>query len=286
MSNKLILNPHLERMLCNGVLEEMFKINIESTINIFSRKYSEFCQLMNNSDCLNIANIIVKSNFDIEKALKENIEEKTNCDDNNYWRIQHEEDILNSLPFFLARLQKNRTNTLVNNDRLIKLLESKDEKITNKIIEIFSSCPLRNLPKCILQNKDILKHYLNSEEKVNLISSIVSSNTYKEENENKLLEVLGGKYNSVEEVILHMYHDEGNKKREDMSIYEVLAVQLYAQKFLKENGIPTCEMDLFAYKKEDSYGDALDLKISITNDDKLNTYDLISVIHHETTHFI
>lgn len=258
-----------QEIFYKDLFEEMLKLNYHETLKFLEENPNKTYGLLTNSDYLNITDILIKNGFsndDYKKIIDVIIE-----------------------PFLLALLKNNAKKTLVSYDdhRLSSFLHSSNIKMVKKICDVFSSLRLEDLPKDALENKKILTHYVKDENQRELIYNIVTSISYSKENEIKLLGMFDNRFNSVEELINNMYYNENNKRRDDMSIYEILAIQIYAQKYLKKKNINTCDINMFKYSNETHYGTSSMYSYTHTlgvMNHNHTIIQLIRVLHHELAH--
>lgn len=114
------------------------------------------------------------------------------------------------------------------------------------------------------------------------------SRWYCEEDESKLLKLLGKKYKgckNVEDVIKKMHQNK--LKREDMSLLEVFAFELYAAKELKKHNLSS-KVDVFAYDlKMENMGshDPKLLKLYISGEAN-SVLKMTLILNHEIEHAI
>lgn len=260
----------VQKLFYEDLLEEMFKINYEETMGLFDKYSYAMDGLVENSDYLRVADILVEHKFSIEDC--KNI------------------DSIRNDPFLIASLQNNTKETLIDNDfNLSSLLSASNQGIVERICDIFKNYRVEDLPKAALENKNILSHYIKDKGKLNLILRILASTSYLEENEIELLKVFDNKYDSVEEVIKHIFNNENNKRRNDMSIYEILVIQIYAQKYLKKENILSCNIDMFKYAGDKSYGSSSKLSSMYTLyviNHNLSIGEIMRILHHEMTHVL
>lgn len=258
-----------QEIFYKDLFEEMLKLNYHETLKFLEENPNKTYGLLTNSDYLNITDILIKNGFS----------------NDDYKKIT---DVIIE-PFLLALLKNNAKKTLISYDdhRLSWFLHSSNIKMVKKICDVFSSLRLEDLPKDALENKKILTHYVKDENERNLIHNIVTSISYSKENETKLLGMFDNRFNSVEELINNMYYNENNKRRDDMSIYEILAIQIYAQKYLKKKNINTCDINMFKYSNETHYGTSSMYSYTHTlgvMNHNHTIIQLIRVLHHELAH--
>ncbi len=125
--------------------------------------------------------------------------------------------------------------------------------------------------------------YLNTK-----ISGGYESKWYCLEDETKLLRLLGKKYKScknVEDVIKKIY--ESKLKREDMSLLEAFAFELYAAKELKSRGLSAC-VDVFAIDPAMEHMGSHDSKLlrMYINGETNTALKMALVVNHELEHAI
>ena len=258
-----------QRLFYEDLFEEMLKTNYEETLKLMEKHSYKMNGLVENSNYLEITNILIKNGFSSE----------------DYKKIS----TIRSSPFLLTLLKNNVKQTLIENDScdLDSLLRVSNAEIIKKLCDAFSDLRLEDLPKAALENKQILSHYIKDKNKATLILTVISSLSYSKENEIELLKMFNNKYSSVEEIIKNMYHKENNKRRDNMTIYEILALQIYAQKYLKKAGIDMCDIDMFKYSGEKKYGRASQMGltpcISVMNHNN-SVLEFVRILHHEMAH--
>lgn len=118
-----------------------------------------------------------------------------------------------------------------------------------------------------------------------LIIDILDNHGYSLDLENKLLQKLG--VESLEDKLIDMY--EKDMRRKDMSIYDLLVLEMYAKRKLHEKGIDYSKIDIINGLKKDAVGNFSDKKgiyeITISNED-MHVVDLVTTILHEVQHAI
>ena len=158
--------------------------------------------------------------------------------------------------------------------------------VKNKLV------PLSCFPMDVLGfNDDILKAGCNNEDEYDYLRMKLGdyeSSRYEKEDEEKLIKILGRKYKDcecVEDVIRKMY--DKKLKREDMSLMEIFAFNLYASKILKRNNISAgVEVLGFDYNM-DKYGVQSGNGITLFINGAINTVeDMILTLNHEIEHII
>ena len=143
----------------------------------------------------------------------------------------------------------------------------------------------------LLASTSFLKEYENNDDLYKYIYMNIDgydSKDYKEADERFILKHLGIDYKkckSIEEAIRVMYYN--NVTRTDMSLIELLAVQLYAAKELNKNGIDK-RVDVFAFDfKMSSLGTCSDKMVNLMINGEADTIlDMVNVLHHEIEHAI
>lgn len=111
----------------------------------------------------------------------------------------------------------------------------------------------------------------------------INNTDYSEDNEKALLKKLGGEYSSLE---LYIGNKLKDKNINDLSVYEVSAIRIFANKVKVENGLNT-NID-FSYRSVRSLGDYNNLDKSINVSLGINppVKGVIQTIYHELNHAI
>ena len=171
-------------------------------------------------------------------------------------------------------------------DRMNNYLINKIGGTDEEFIKACSDCnySLSSLPEGIVCEKGFLSKVFYDDKEVNFVLSEIHSNKpYTRENELKLLEYLNSDFKTLEEHLVSI----GDKKRNAMSILEVMALEYYGKKVLKENLVDdNYSINAFIYS-EDSRGAHSDSTRHIyISDYNCSVKSLLHTLHHECSHAI
>lgn len=260
----------------NKVLEEIL-INKEFILS------SKNLDVLRTSSCFLIASL--KNDFD--KTIRVLNRSKVNA---VYMSDKQVEELI-SIIFYDKKISFKKLPVALKNILVTYIYNNENNAyvsylVNNKLI------PITYFPSdTICFNDNILKAGCNSEQEYEYLRVKLgdyASNRYEKEDEEKFLDILSGKYKHcecVEDVIKEMYNKK--MKREDMSLMEIFAFNLYASKILKRNNISTgVEILGFDYGM-DKYGVQTERGITLFINGDVNTVeDLVGTLNHEIEHII
>lgn len=198
------------------------------------------------------------------------------------------EKLINYLFYNKKEKFKNLPNVLEN--IIVKYIHNNRENKLIRDLAFNNLVPVTFFPKDIISLHDeILEKGCENREEYNFLYCKIdqySSDRYRRRDEDEFLSLMSKKYGNcscVEDIIKIMYNKK--KTREDMSLMEVFAFQLYACKILKEYGISN-SVDVFAFDKYVECGGSQNDKgiCMYISGECSKVYDMLRIINHEIEH--
>ncbi|MBR3891391.1 MAG: hypothetical protein IKJ30_04915 [Bacilli bacterium] len=247
-----------------------------------SNKEKTIEYLVNHSAPYSLLNLVDSNDYEkLSDMLIEYLEDK------NFKSLPYSSILRESFVFTYAYMKKNPKEAL--DSYKIMSIDKMSDKQLEIIMGILDKGKYTELPRKYLKNEKVLRRYIESSSERKYILSLLDTTTYSSEEEKKLLSKIDGKYNTVEELIIDMHNS--NVKRNDMSIYQILAFEMYARKKLESYGATPALVDVFSTtEKRGVYHysnlDNTHHQIAITGDGNrvVSVFDIIRVLEHEMAH--
>lgn len=239
---------------------------------------------------------VIRSSSEFLLASLKNDFEKTikllnKSDVNATYMSDRQAEELISLVFYEKKLSFKKLPIALKNNILTYIYNNEGSTYFSYLIEN-KLVPMTYFPSDIIGFSDeLLKAGCSNEKEYEFLRFKIgdySSKRYEKDDEDEFLRILSRKYkgcNCVEDVIKQMHNKK--IKREDMSLMEIFAFNLYASKILKRNGI-NADVEVLGFDYNmDKYGVQTERGITLFINGAINTVeDMVGTLNHEIEHVI
>ena len=269
---KYLYDNHISAPIINkNLILELLKANEKETIKYLtdSSVTVDYMDLVDNSNLEEVSDILVNS-----------------MSEKDFRSVSYSSLLRHSFAYTHAYFRKNITDAFKSN-HIKEVSKMKDSEL-EKILALLSERKFIEMPREYLLDERVLERCTDNKDDRKTIIKLLNMTEYTIESEELLLDKINGKFSSVEDLIKDMH--KRNLNREDMSIYELLAFEVYARKKLYNLGIYKSRVNVFS--NIDQYGSSnysgydklYNIMISYDGKRVNNVEKLVGVINHEIAH--